>query len=438
MGNLCCLSKTVVQLPQTYSAPEEIKQIGSYSINSHYLSLPTQVSTQFPKENDKSKGFPGLENLGNTCFMNSALQCIVNTQPLLDYFIIGIFQSDINRRNPYNSSGLFANALATLAVANWKHESTSIIPRQILELVRKYAPHFETGYQQDAHEFLSFFLDILHEELNRADLGSRSARIGPKSNCENRAARSWQRNLKTNSSIIVDLFQGQLRSTTKCKSCKGESVKFETFMHLSLPIPRSSKPNLMECFKEFAKPELLSHDNEWECPRCQVKVEAIKKCEIWKLPPILIVHLKRFRSDGRKFAKINDLVTYPVEKLDLSELTLGTQKDLPEYNLYAQINHKGTLEKGHFYAIIKSWRNGSWYSCDDSDVRPKNPEKIVKKHSYMLFYQKSSSSAYFRQQWDLPDLWPHEIGLNSFQNTISDEDSVSFISNCSHFSGNSS
>lgn len=435
MGNLCCSTKNAIQLPQEFIPPSEISQLGAFTINSQYLSLPVQVSTQHAQQ---KKGFPGLENLGNTCFMNSALQCIVNTQPLLDYFLIGIFQSDINRKNPYNSAGLFANAFATLAVANWKHEGTSLVPRHILELLRKYAPHFESGYQQDAHEFLSFFLDILHEELNRADLNMNCPRILQKSTCENRAARSWRRHLKNNSSIIVDLFQGQLRSTTKCKKCKGKSVKFETFMHLSLPIPKVNKPNLIDCFKEFTKPELLNKENQWFCPRCQVKVEAIKKCEIWKLPPILTVHLKRFKFDGKKFEKINDLVTYPIEKLDLSELAIGSQKDLPEYNLYAQINHKGILQKGHFYAIIRNWRNNNWYSCDDSEVTPKNPEKIVKKHSYMLFYQKSSSTAYFRQQMDLPDLWPHDISLNKYQSTISDEDSVSFISNCSHFSGNSS
>jgi Ubiquitin C-terminal hydrolase len=64
--------------------------------------------------------------------------------------------------------------------------------------------------------------------------------------------------------------------------------------------------------------------------------------------------LKRFAFDGKKFGKINDFMNYPVEKLDLSTVVAGTQKDLPVYNLYAQINHKGLLEKGHFYSFIKS------------------------------------------------------------------------------------
>jgi ubiquitin carboxyl-terminal hydrolase 8 len=435
MGNLCCSKREAIPLPRTYTPPEEIKQLVPGSIDSYYRSLPLQASSQCPKE--RAQRLLGLENLGNTCFMNSALQCIVNTQPLLDYFLIGIFESDINRKNSYGSAGLFASAFASLAVANWRNEGACAVPNYMLELVMKYAPHFQSGTQQDAHEFLLFFLDILHEELNRADKTQISPSLGHKHSCENRAARSWKRCLKNNSSIIVDLFQGQLRSTTKCGVCKGESVKFETFIHLSLPVPRNNCTSLIECFKEFSKQELLSNDNGWICPKCKVKVKASRKCEIWKFPPILIIHLKRFWFDGKKFGKITDLVKYPVKALDLAELAVGPQKDPPEYDLYAQINHKGLLEKGHFYSIIKSYKNNSWYSCDDSEVRPKNPGKIVKNHAYILFYQKSSPTAYWRQQIDLPDLWPHDISLAKVQSTISDEESVSFISNCSHFSGNS-
>lgn len=435
MGNICCSSKEAVLLPRTYNLPEEIKQLSS---ESRSKTLPLHTFLPLPQAKG-SQSLLGLQNLGNTCFMNSALQCIVNTQPLLDYFLIGLFESDINinKANPYGSAGLFSNAFACLAVASWRQEGTCIVPKYLLELVTKYAPHFQHGLQQDAHEFLSFFLDILHEELNRADKESPCPGLAHKRSCENRAARSWRRYLRTNSSIIVDLFQGQLRSTTRCKSCKGENVKFERFIHLSLPVPRSGKASLVDCFKEFSKPEALNDDNGWVCPRCQIKVNAVRKSEIWKLPPILIIHLKRFWYDGKKFGKITEMVKYPLDSLDLSELAIGSQKDAPTYSLYGQINHKGTLEKGHFYSIIKNWRNNNWYSCDDSEVKPKNPKNIVKKHAYMLFYQKTTQVAYSRQQLDLPEMWPHEVSLNRVQSTVSDEDSVSFISNCSHFSGNS-
>lgn len=434
MGNICCSSREAVLLPKTFTAPEEIK----FQFESLHKCSQLSLSVPHPMDPTRLEGLPGLENLGNTCFMNAALQCIVNTQPLLNYFLVGLFQSDINKNsNSYGSAGSFSNAFACLAVASWKQEGASLIPKHLLELVSKYAPHFQKGIQQDAHEFLAFFLDILHEELNRADKKTHCPSIGYKQSCENRAARSWKRYLTNNSSIIVDLFQGQLRSTTKCRSCKGESVRFENFVQLSVPVPRVSKVTLIECLKEFSKAQVIGKENGWVCPRCKVKVEAIRKSEIWKLPPILIIHLKRVYFDGKKFSKINELVNYPVETLDLTDLAVGCQKEKPEYNLYAQINHKGTLEKGHFYSLIKNWRNGSWYSCDDSQVRPKNPKKIVKKSAYMLFFQRAEQISCSRQQLDTPEFWPHEVSLNRVQSTISDEESVSFISNCSHFSGSS-
>jgi ubiquitin carboxyl-terminal hydrolase 8 len=432
MGGLCCKSPEAILLPRTFSAPEEVKSRFAEVQNSSHLSF----SVFHPLNPSRSEGFPGLENLGNTCFMNAALQCIVNTQPLLDYFLIGLFESDMNlNKNPYGSAGSFSNALACLAVASWKQEGSSLVPKHLLDLVNKFAPCFQQGVQHDAHEFLSFLLDVLHEELNRADKTSNCPSIGHSKSCENRAARSWRRHLKNNSSIIVDLFQGQLRSTTKCANCKGESVRFENFIQLSIPIAKGKKSSLVECLKDFSRAQIIPKESGWVCPRCQVKVQAFRKSEIWKLPPILILHLKRVHFDGKKFSKINEMVSYPLEGLDLSELAVGIQKDLPDYNLYGQINHKGSLEKGHFYSIVKNWRNNCWYSCDDSEVRPKNPKKIVGKYAYMLFYQKAQVTTYSRQQLENPELWPHEISLSRIHSTISDEESVSFISNCSHFSG---
>lgn len=431
MGNICCTNREAILLPRTFSSPEEVKSRFAEVQYSSKLSL----SVSHPQDPSLLSGVPGLENLGNTCFMNAALQCIVNTQPLLEYFLIGLFESDMNlNRNSYGSAGSFSNAFACLAVASWKQEGTSLVPKHLLDLVTRFAPHFQQGNQHDAHEFLSFFLDILHEELNRADKSLTCPSIGHKKSCENRAARSWKRYLKNNSSIIVDLFQGQLRSTTKCTNCKGESVRFENFIQLSIPLVKGGG-SLLDCLAEFSKAQLIPKESGWVCPRCLVRVQAYRKSEIWKLPPILIIHLKRVYFDGKKFSKINDLVSYPIEGLDLSQLAIGSQKDRPDYNLYGQINHKGALEKGHFYSVIKNWRNGSWYSCDDSEVRPKNPKKIVKKHAYMLFYQKAEQTSYSRQQLDTPECWPHEISLSRIHSTLSDEESVSFISNCSHFSG---
>lgn len=437
MGNLCCSKKEPLIIPNRKTLSKQPNLQMSLPTRLHSHSLPLHLSIPYPADKNP-QGLPGLINLGNTCFMNSALQCIVNTQPLLDYFLIGLFESEmnLNKSNPYKSSGHFSKAFACLALASWRQDETCLAPKSLLQLVIKYAPNFNNTCQQDAHEFLSFFLDILHEELNRADKNIPTPSFGFKKSCESRAARSWNKSLRNNTSIIVDLFQGQLRSITKCQVCKGESVKFESFMNISLPVPKSGRVTLYDCFREFCKPEVIDKDNSWVCPKCKVKVKAIRKCDIWKLPPVLIIHFKRFNFDGKKIVKTHDFVDFPVDSLDLKGFAIGKQKEICDYTLYGQICHKGTLDNGHFFSVIKNWRDGQWYVCDDSVVRYKNPYKLVKDHAYVLFYQRKSQSC-FRQQCDFPEMWPHEVTVSRSQNHISDEESYSFISNCSHFSGNS-
>jgi len=112
------------------------------------------------------------------------------------------------------------------------------------------------------------------------------------------AYESWKEHLHLNRSIIVDLFQGQLKSTLKCLECHGFSIKFDCFMYLSVPIAKSDTfskpPTLEECVEEFTREEILDGQDKWRCPRCKKNVRAAKKIDIWKLPSILMINLKRF------------------------------------------------------------------------------------------------------------------------------------------------
>jgi len=108
------------------------------------------------------------------------------------------------------------------------------------------------------------------------------------------AAISWGDYLKSSKSIIVDLMQGQSKNSLTCKNCKYQSFKFEPLMYLSLPIPERDEVSLMDCLNEYLKEETLDEVNQWFCEKCKVKVDAIKKIDLWKLPTILMINLKRF------------------------------------------------------------------------------------------------------------------------------------------------
>lgn len=121
------------------------------------------------------------------------------------------------------------------------------------------------------------------------------------------AAKEWHSYLCRNRSIIVDLFQGQIKSTIKCLRCGHLTHKFEPIMYISVPIPLLDSDmeneknedrydlDLNECLREFTKEERLEKEESFFCDSCGEKTESTKKIEIWKAPNILIIHFKRFR-----------------------------------------------------------------------------------------------------------------------------------------------
>ncbi|XP_065831123.1 ubiquitin carboxyl-terminal hydrolase 32-like isoform X2 [Oscarella lobularis] len=183
-------------------------------------------------------GTTGLSNLGNTCFMNSALQCLSNTKLLTDYFLRDLYLYDLNRDNPLGLQGKIAKRYGDLVTDLWKGDASSVAPLKMRWTIGKYAPRFN-GYQQhDSQELLAFLLDGLHEDLNRVQekpyVELKDSNGRPDSLV---AAEAWDNHLKRNKSVVVDLFQGQLRSEVVCKVCGYESVRFDPFSFLSLPLP---------------------------------------------------------------------------------------------------------------------------------------------------------------------------------------------------------
>ena len=109
----------------------------------------------------------GLGNLGNTCFMNSSLQCLANIKEFKDFFLTGRHVPEINRWNPIGHRGELAQAYADTVKAMWSTGSTSHAPRKLKETVGRCESRFQGYEQHDSQEFISFLLDGLHEDLNR-------------------------------------------------------------------------------------------------------------------------------------------------------------------------------------------------------------------------------------------------------------------------------
>uniref|UniRef100_A0A8C5C561 Ubiquitin carboxyl-terminal hydrolase n=1 Tax=Gadus morhua TaxID=8049 RepID=A0A8C5C561_GADMO len=564
-------------------------------------------------EDQEYRGQPGvcgLSNLGNTCFMNSALQCLSNTPPLTEYFLRSAYLEELNFTNPLGMKGEIAEAFADVIKQMWSGRHHSVVPRIFKTKVGHFASQF-LGYQQhDSQELLSFLLDGLHEDLNRVKnkeyIELRDAGGRPDQEV---AEEAWRNHLRRNDSVIVDTFHGLFKSTLVCPECHKVSVTFDPFCYLSVPLPVSKdrvmevffvsldpkeKPfqyrllvpkagkvsdlcsalaqlidipmvvtdvfnhrfykiyqadealscildrddifvrgvgggeevnqdeevvlglylrershyrdygsgsssygtslfghplllsvprtlctqeglyplllqrlewvtqthshthththtdtfthtqrdththtekhtythaplppaqpyvaidwdpdmkktyyneneaekytkhssmdesqqqmsvQLQECIQLFTTTETLEEDNPWYCPVCKLHQLATKKLDLWGLPEVLIIHLKRFSYNKFSREKLDSLVHFPLRDLDFSDCLLRkklTNGEPPSrYDLIAVSNHYGGLRDGHYTSYSRNKDNGQWYYYDDSKVTFATEDQIVVSH----------------------------------------------------------
>lgn len=189
--------------------------------------------------------------------------------------------------------------------------------------------------------------------------------------------------------------------------------KWEEFLHPEYKESREAADSkkkksitLRDCLEEFTREEELGEDDLWYCPQCKKHQQATKKFDLWNVPDVLVVHLKRFSNSRIMRDKIDAFVDFPVEGLDLESYcgerevakrllaqgedieALGLH-DLDEpllYDLYAVDEHLGGLGGGHYRAYAQNHETGEWYHFDDQHVSTSSASESVVSWPCTLFF----------------------------------------------------
>ncbi|KAI0751007.1 hypothetical protein C8Q80DRAFT_1098354 [Daedaleopsis nitida] len=306
----------------------------------------------------------GLNNTGNTCFLNSALQCLLHTTPLLHILLKHTIKEPC--RSPKNTYCMIC-ALRQVMMEAYSNKTRPITPYPVITKLQLIAKHMRRGRQEDSHEFLRYLVDA----LQRSALAGFSPKLDSKV-----AETTW----------VYMIFGGLLRSRVNCLSCGHNSDTFDRMLDLSVDI--ASVPSVRDALRKFVAVDHLRGADKYKCEKCKKPVNADKQFTIQEAPLVLTVHLKRFSPMGRK---IGHLVRYE-ERLSLESCMSDNQYG-PSYSLYGVISHAGGgPNSGHYYAHVKA-ANGQWYEMNDESVVRHSGVPTHMKNAYILFYIRDKGQA---------------------------------------------
>ena len=202
----------------------------------------------------------------------------------------------------------------------------------------------------------------------------------------------WKSYLKNNNSIITQIFTGLFCSKIRCNNCNNCNINFEPFNILEVQLTDKNGniiQHIDECLQNFSNGETVNY----KCDICKIDGTANKQITIYDAPPKLIIQLKRFNSSQSNIrfmgGKINNLIKFPLENLNLSLVASDIKEIKDKYNLYATVNHFGNMGSGHYVANCKNNLDGKWYHFNDDSINYIDDEnEVIDQSAYILFYEK--------------------------------------------------
>eukprot|EP00557_Chaetoceros_sp_GSL56_P004730 CAMPEP_0176487768 /NCGR_PEP_ID=MMETSP0200_2-20121128/6325_1 /TAXON_ID=947934 /ORGANISM="Chaetoceros sp., Strain GSL56" /LENGTH=709 /DNA_ID=CAMNT_0017884653 /DNA_START=586 /DNA_END=2715 /DNA_ORIENTATION=- len=382
----------------------------------------------------------GLKNVGNTCYANAALQCILSTA--LSHALLDPKSTKVFRRYSSNpgilalgsgsvdsedhddteddfGGGAFgaggddvdvdldreARRIARQRAREerrknrekmLKHEKCQWLTGQLTDITRIYtASYLNNNDSKDLWKGLLHLFSV-NDNQRIVDPGGVTRHVDKISPClrpyRQEDAHEFLRSLLSTLTLeghnkeLSSLFDGLLESAVTCQTCHRASITRDRYMDLSLDI-QGDIQDLTGALNHFTQTEILDRDNKVFCARCKKKRVVTKGLRLATAPSVLVCHLKRFAFDiyGRT-TRLSKHVKYPL-RLEIGDfMSRANQSKPPPYELVGVLVHAGKrCESGHYWAFIKS--GDSWYKANDEVVTKVSIDVVLRQQAYILFYE---------------------------------------------------
>ncbi|KAM8893694.1 uncharacterized protein AB9W97_010704 isoform 1-T2 [Spinachia spinachia] len=355
----------------------------------HSKQSPGQVMEEEPPDCSSAAllhawnraGVCGLDNSGNSCYLNAVIQCLCSTVPLVEHLLNRDTRKELGSRSGCPVAQMFVRLLEEM----WLGSSSSCAPVEARSVMCSVLPQFDNYSQQDAQELMLFLLNALNDELKKVARRQMLSSV-------RRTRRGGDRNCAAmeSTTIVSRLFEGQLGYTTLCTHCDHQTHSTQTFTVLSLPIPKDTiKCSIQDCLSLFFGQTVLTAAEQVLCSVCGLKRETAVHTSLDKPPEILMLHLKRFSCKGRNQVKLRTNVFF-ASRLNLSPFLSSSVQNTfySSYRLYAVVNHTGHLNMGHYTALCHNACTRSWHCFDDSAVREVQDSLVQSPNAYVLLYSR--------------------------------------------------
>jgi len=342
----------------------------------------------------QGKGYTGLANLGNTCFMNSCMQIMNHIYELNELFMYSKEHVKFIKHPKKRHDIKLIHEWVELQEIMWANNG-AISPNKFVHNVQKIAKIKDrdifTGWaQNDMPEFLRFIVECMHNSISR---GIRMNISGTKQNRKDTIALECYQMLQNvyekEYSEVMKLFYGIYVSDIKSVDTNhSHSIKPEMYFILDLPLPTSTNGRDIElsaCFDLFTQDEILQGSNAWLNEKTNEKETVHKQITFWNFPDVLVISLKRFNPCGTE--KRTDLVKFPLEGLDLAKYVCGYNPRRYVYDLIAVCNHFGNVMGGHYTSFVKNYDDEWIHFNDVSHEKISDPNHVITPMAYCLFYR---------------------------------------------------